>query len=93
MLREEKILCLPSSTTLRKVSRRLSVADGLDNVSYLTLRMSKLKECERNVVLMIDEIHVAKKMEYSGGDATGLTTDGSVASTMLCFMVKSVVSN
>ena len=41
---------------------------------------------------MIDEIYVAKRVEYSGGDVTGLTSDCSVASTLLCFMVKSVVS-
>jgi len=91
VLRDENILCLPSANTLRKVSSRLSVADGLDNVGYLSLRMSKLNEYERNVVLMIDEIYVAKRVEYSGGDVKGLTPDCSVASTLLCFMVKSIV--
>ena len=88
VLRDENILCLPSANTLRKVSSRLSVADGLDNVGYLSLRMSKLNEYERNVVLMIDEIYVAKRVEYSGGDVKGLTPDCSVASTLLGFMVK-----
>jgi len=39
---------------------------------------------------MIDEIYEAKCIEYSGGEIQGLTSDGSVASTLLCFMVKSV---
>jgi len=41
---------------------------------------------------MIDEIYVAKqRVEYSGGDVKGLTPDCSVTSTLLCFMVKSIV--
>jgi len=40
---------------------------------------------------MIDEIYVAKRVEYVGGEVQGLTPDGSVASTLLCFMIKSVV--
>ena len=91
-LRDEKILCVPSVNTLRKVSRRLSAANGLDNASYLKLRVSKLNEFERNTVLIIDEIYVAKRVEYSGGEMTGLTCDGVVASTLLCFMAKSIVS-
>ena len=91
-LRDEKILCVPSVNTLRKVSRRLSAANGLHNASYLKLRVSKLNEFERNTVLIIDEIYVAKRVEYSGGEMTGLTCDGVVASTLLCFMAKSIVS-
>jgi len=53
-LRDEKILCVPSVNILRKVSRRLSAANGLDNASYLKLRVSKLNEFERNTVLIID---------------------------------------
>ena len=64
---------------------------GLDSSAYLTLRVSKLNEHERNVVLMIDEIYIAKRVEYSGGEVKGLVADGSVASTLLCFIVKSVV--
>lgn len=31
-------------------------------------------------------------MKYSGGEVVGLTEDGSVASMLLCFMYKSLVS-
>jgi len=41
---------------------------------------------------MIDEIYIAKRVEYSGGEMQGLTPEGSVASTLLCFMVKSLTS-
>jgi len=45
---------------------------------------------ERTVVLLIDEIHVAKRIEYSAGQVVDLTREGSVASTLLCFAVKSL---
>jgi len=90
-LRDEDVLCLPSISTLRKVTRRVNEDHGLDSSAYLTLRVSKLNEHERNVVLMIDEIYVAKRVEYSAGEVKGLVADGSVASTLLCFMVKSLV--
>ena len=89
-LLESKVLCLPSVSTLKKVTRRLDSNTGLDNMSYLKLRIAKLNEHERTVILIVDEIYVAKRVEYSGGDVQGLTADGSVASTLLCFMVKSL---
>ena len=59
----------------------------LDNTAYLKLRVSKLNELQRHVVLIIDEIYIAKRVEYSAGEIHGLTADGEVASTLLCFMV------
>jgi len=40
---------------------------------------------------MIDEIYAAKCVEYSTGEVKGLVADGSAASTLLCFVVKSLV--
>ena len=91
-LLNENVLCIPSTTTLEKVTRRLNTSSGLDNSSYLKMRVSKLSEFERKVLLIIDEIYIAKRVEYSGGEIIGLTPDGSVASTLLCFMVKSLIS-
>ena len=91
-LLDENVLCMPSTSTLEKVTRRLKTDSGLDNSSYLKMRVSKLSEFERKVVLIIDEIYIAKRVEYSGGEIIGLTPDGSVASTLLCFMVKSLTS-
>jgi len=73
------------------VSAALSTCTN-DNSSYLKLRISKLNEFERTVLLIIDEVYVAKRVEYSGGSIHGLTTDGNVASMLLCFMIKSVAS-
>jgi len=56
-------------------------------------RYMYLKYCSSlNVVLIIDEIYIAKRVEYFSGEVQGLTSDGEVASTLLCFMVKSMAS-
>lgn len=60
-------LCLPSISTLRKVTHRLDGNGGLDNTAYLQLRLSKLSDYEKYVVLIIDEIYTAKRIEYSSG--------------------------
>lgn len=90
VLLEENVLCLPSTRTLKKVTRRLNCPSTSDNCAYLKLRVTKLNEFERTVLLIVDEIYSAKRVEYSGGDVLGLTADGNVASTLLCFMVKSL---
>ena len=77
---------------MAKITRRLDDDKGLDSSAYLKLRVSKLNEFEHNVVLIIDEIYVAKRAEYSAGEVKGLTGDGALVSTLLCFMVKSVVA-
>ena len=89
-LLDSGVLCLPSVSTLKKVTKRLDSKTGLDNTAYLKLRTSRLTELQRAFVLITDEIYVAKRVEYSGGEVKGLTADGSeVTSTLLCFMIKS----
>ena len=41
---------------------------------------------------MIDEIYLSKRVEASGGQVIGLTNDCQIATTALCFMVKSLSS-
>ena len=92
VLLDENVVCLPSLSTLKKVTRRLSCTTGLNNHAYLKLRISKLNQFDTNVLLMIDEIYIAKRVEYARGEVQGLTADGEVASTLLCFMIKSITS-
>ena len=56
------------------------------------MRCSQLNVFDRNVILMIDEIYVSKRIEAAGGQIFGLTEDCEVASTALCFMIKSLSS-
>ena len=41
---------------------------------------------------MIDKIYVSKRIEAAGGQVFGLTENSVVASTALCFMIKSLSS-
>jgi hypothetical protein len=91
VLLQQNVLCLPTPKTLSKVTRQVNSNTGLDNTAYLKLRASKLNAFQRSVILLIDEIYIAKRVEYSGGEVQGLTADGAVASTLLCFMAKSLV--
>ena len=90
---EEQILILPSIKTLKKIAMILDKKSGLDDTTYLKMRFSKLNAYDRNILLMIDEIYLSKRVEASGGQVFGLTDGCEVASTALCFMVKSLSSS
>ena len=49
-----------------------------------------MNQLQRTCNLIIDEIYVGKRVEYFGGKLEGLTAEGEVASTILCFMIKSL---
>ena len=55
-------------------------------------RVSTLRNFEKTVVLLFDEIYTAKREEYSNGKFIGLTDDGKIAKTVLTFMVQSLCS-
>jgi len=73
-----------------KVTGSLNSSTEVSNLAYLRLRVSKLNEFQQTVLLIIDEIYIARRMEYTGSKVLGLTPDGKVASTLPFFMVKSV---
>ena len=91
-LLEEQVVLLPSTKTLKKITMNLNSKTGLDDEQYLRLRFSQLNAFDRNVLLMIDEIYLSKRVEASGGQVLGLTDDCQIAATALCFMVKSLSS-
>lgn len=92
-LRNQNLIILPSVKTLKKITKKVNdETSGLSTKDYLRLRLSKLNEYDKNVILVIDEIYVANKAELSGGKIHGVTVDGSLAGTALCFMIKSLSS-
>ena len=92
-LLDEHVVILPSIKTLRKITMNLDKRTGLDDQKYLQLRYSQLNAFDRNVILMIDEIYLSKRVEATGGQIFGLTENCQVAVTALCFMIKSLSSN
>ena len=88
----ENVLTLPSLRTLRRVSQNFSHVES-DTLKYLKIRVEKLNFYERTVILLFDEIYVYQNIEYDNGKFVGLSTyDGLPATTILCFMVKSLSS-
>ena len=91
-LLDEKVLVLPSIKTMKKITMNLNQRTDINEFKYLSLRYSQLNSFDRNVILMIDEIYLSKRVETSGGQIFGLTENCEVAATALCFMIKSLSS-
>ena len=60
---------------------------GLNDERYLQMRYSQLNVFDRNIIVMIDEIYLSKRIEATGDHILGLTDNCEIASTALCFMV------
>lgn len=89
----KELFLLPSVRRLQQLSSGMNVEANIVNKLYLQERTSSLQPYERNMILIIDEIYTAKRVEYSNGTFIGLTSDGKVAKTVLSFMVHSVSSH
>ena len=88
----DNVLTLPSLRTLRRVAQTFSHVES-DTAKYLRLRVEKLNEFERTVVLIFDEVYVYQNLEYENGKFIGLSVNDQVpATSVLCFMVKSLAS-
>jgi len=81
---------LPSLSRLRQLSTCISVKSGQVDLSYLKVRISNLSDHEKKVVLLIDEIYTAQRVEYSNGSFIGLNKDGVPSKTVVAFMVQSI---
>jgi hypothetical protein len=88
-LREQNILCLPHKRTLIRISQKLDTSSDTNNKSYFRMRLSKLISFAKNVILLVDEMYVAGRVEFNGGAFPGYCQGGS-AKTILCFMISSV---
>ena len=81
---------LPSTRRLQQLSVDLNVETKKVDTTFLKQRVSNFTEGERAVVLLIDEVYTAQRVEYSNGSYVGLTEEGRPAKTVLAFMVQSV---
>ena len=91
-LLDEQVLMLPSVKTFKKITMNLNKRTGINDLKYLKLRYSQLKSFDHNVLLMIDEIYLSKRVEATRGQIYGLTESCEVATTASCFMIKSFSS-
>jgi hypothetical protein len=71
----DRILVLPHISYLRKLSSIFNV--NLDThdagyFGYLREKANVLQDHERHIVLLLDEIHVSRKITYKGGSLAGV---------------------
>lgn len=98
-LRNSGVVILPHPSTVKRVCGRHDVSslqeqseDGF--LRYVIRRASSLKSQERNVTLMVDEIHLQQYFEYKGGCVTGSASNSAEpAKTAHVFMVQSLLSS
>ena len=88
-----QLLVLPSLSLRRKLSSGMTVESGKLDLEYLKLRQAELTQQEKIVVLMIDEVYTAQRVEYSNGSFIGVTEDGTPTKTVLAFMIQSLMGN
>ena len=88
-----QLLVLPSLSLLRKLSSGMTVESGKLVLEYLKLSQAELTQQEKIVVLMIDEVYTAQRLEYSNGSFIGVTEDGTPTKTVLAFMIQSLMGN
>ena len=86
---EEDILCLPSERTLKRMTSKLSLTSEESNFNYFEKRIESLNSYDKHVLLIIDEIYVASKIELFAGNFFGSSSNG-IAKTLLCFIVSSL---
>lgn len=60
---------------------KLDGPKALQTKEYLMMRIKDLNEFDIHVILMIDEIYVAKRAESTGGRVCGLTEDGEIGAS------------
>ncbi len=91
---EEEILSLPSIRNLQYLSSCFGTDVNLteETKAYLRARFHKLCERERLVEIMIDEINIQQKLEFSHGKLHGWN-DGNLCKTLLSFMIQSIAGS
>ena len=69
------VCTLPHPSSLNKLSTKFSISSGLEQSSlhkeYLLQRALSLDPIERDVCLLIDEIHVSHQISYQGDKIEG----------------------
>ncbi len=87
-----ELFILPTVRRLQQLSEGTSVTTGTVQKTYLRQRSATLKEDEKIVILLIDEVYAAQRVEMVNGRIIGMTENGAVAKTVLTFMVQSIRS-
>ena len=77
-------LILPSCSHLRQLSAGMNLENHTIDLNYLKARTIEWTSKERIVVLLVDEVYTAQRIEYNDGYFVGLTNKGKPAKTCIC---------
>lgn len=90
-------LILPTKRHLQQISSRLNISPDSDakNIHYLSHIAKNLKDEEKIVALLLDEIYIDPHLQYKSNKITGFAENGDkgIARTVQSFMIKSVFGN
>lgn len=95
-IRSHGSITLPHPMTIRSVCSSYGMSPQQEHqsetfLSYMTTRISDLKDDQRFVTVMVDEIHIKPYFDYKGGNITGAAINrNEAANCALVFMVRSV---
>lgn len=98
-LRSSGKVLLPHSATIKRVCAAQDVSPAKEQTEegflrFMKRRASLLNPHERNVVLMVDEIHLQQFFDYKGGRVTGAAANcAEPAKAAHVFMVHSLLSS
>ncbi|KFM76100.1 hypothetical protein X975_20538, partial [Stegodyphus mimosarum] len=97
-LYDSQLTCLPSNDHLRKILPLLKLDGSTSNETdskYVKGKAKKLLEHEKLVNLLIDEVHVKKKVNYKGKTLIGFAEnfEGIEATSVQSFMISSLFSD
>ena len=86
----KKLFILPSIGHLRKLLVDNSVEASKLDLEYMQQHTKGLSKKEQVVVLLLDEVYTAQRVEYTNGSFVGLTENSFSVKTVLTFMVQSI---
>lgn len=98
-IRSTAKLKLPHPQTIRRICASYRASPSREQqedsfLSYARRLASTLKDHERFVTLMMDEIHLQASFQYKGGYVTGAATNNeNAAKTAYVFMIQSLLSS
>src|SRR5688572_14034296 len=85
----DTVLTLPSVSYLKQLSTVFSLSAGLNensHVTYLKQKAEILKDHEKHVILLLDEIYVDPKASYKGGCITGKASNSPLEEATTVFI-------
>ena len=85
------VLTLPTERRIRQLTSAITVdlELGESTEAYLKARRAKLKPKDFLVNVIIDEVYIAKQVQYVNGKFYGIE-ESYITNTLLCIMIKAV---